>query len=380
MTHKILLVVPGYPTQAKPYNNMFVHSRVKAYRDHGLLIEVFSIGKHIENSVYEGIPVIFGTPKTLADHLKTHTYEKILVHFPIRKTLWVLKKHAPLTPKVMWFHGYESVHWTSRVGFFEPKTLHRLLAYIPLNILQRSVLRRFIQKTQAPLHLVFVSNWLRETFIRDVRCDLTKIPSSIIPNAIDSTIFTYTIKDPSLRTKVLSIRPYSSRKYANDLAVEAVLKLSKQPGFEAFSFTFVGQGRLFDPLMAKLRHLDNVTIRKTLLTHQEIKALHQTHGVMLIPTRQHSHGVSMGAATSSGLVPIASDNTAIPEFLDDTCGFLAKDAQAMAQAMKALADDPALFSSKSKASSLRVRIQCDQEVILRQELALILEGLAQASS
>jgi glycosyltransferase involved in cell wall biosynthesis len=80
------------------------------------------------------------------------------------------------------------------------------------------------------------------------------------------------------------------------------------------------------------------------------------------------------------LVPIASDNTAIPEFLDDACGFLAKEAQGMAQAMKALADDPALFSSKSKASSLRVRIQCDQEVILRQELALILEGLAQASS
>lgn len=380
MTRKILLVVPGYPTPANPYNNMFVHSRVKAYLDHGLSIDVFSIGKHEEVTVYDGVPIVFGTPKTLANQLRSHSYEKILVHFPIRKILWVLKKEAPLTPLMFWIHGYEAIHWSRRVGFFEPKTAHRVLAYIPLNTLQRVVLRRFIQKTQAPLHLVFVSNWMREIFIQDVRCDLTKIPTSIIPNAIDSRIFTYQVKDPELRFKVLSIRSYSSRKYANDLSVEAVLKLSQLPGFKDFHFTFVGSGRLFDPLMAKLRHLDNVTIRKTFLTHDDIRELHQTHGVMLIPTRQDSQGVSMGEAMSSGLVPIASDNTAIPEFLDETCGFLAKDAQEMALAMKALADDPALFSLKSAATALRVRTQCGTEVILKQELALIFEGLDQENA
>jgi len=378
-SQSILLVVPGYPTQAKPYNNMFVHSRVKAYRDQGLLVDVFSIGQHKETTVYEGIPVEFGTPKTLALRLRSTRYAKILVHFPIAKTLKVLKKEAPLTPLVIWIHGYEAIHWRRRVLFFEPKHIHRLLGYIPINWLQRSSLRRFIQNSQAKLHLVFVSNWMREIFVLDVRVDLSQIPSSIIPNAIDTDTFQYVPKDQDSRFRVLSIRPYSSRKYANDLSVEAVLKLSKMPGFERFHFTFYGQGRLFKPLMDRLKHLDQVEIHETFLSHDQIRDLHRSHGVMLIPTRQDSQGVSMGEAMSSGLVPITSNNTAIPEFLDERCGYLAKDAQGLADALWALAQDPNLFLSKSAASAQRVRSQCGQDVILNQELNLILKELEEQS-
>ena len=54
----------------------------------------------------------------------------------------------------------------------------------------------------------------------------------VIHNPIDTNLFNFDEKDIQQRFKILSIRPYASRKYANDLSVNAVLALSKKDFFK----------------------------------------------------------------------------------------------------------------------------------------------------
>ncbi len=101
--------------------------------------------------------------------------------------------------------------------------------------------------------------------------------------------------------------------------------LSKEPFFEDMEFCFIGKGALFDKTLALLRQFKNVTIRETFLEQSEISALHKEYGIFPCPTRLDAQGVSMCEAMSSGLIPVTSGVTAIPEFVNDEVGVLAKE-------------------------------------------------------
>ena len=61
----------------------------------------------------------------------------------------------------------------------------------------------------------------------------------------------------------------------------------------------------------------NVEIKRTFLSQNDISKYHNENGFFICPTRQDAQGVSMCEAMSSGLIPISSNNTAIPEFLPE---------------------------------------------------------------
>lgn len=85
---------------------------------------------------------------------------------------------------------------------------------------------------------------------------------------------------------------------------------------------------------------------------------------------------------SSGLVPVTTGISAIPEFLDETCGYLAKpeDAAGLATAIADLYKHPQKFLDMSKAAAKRVRNQSSADEIIRQELTLICGLHAEVSS
>ena len=65
------------------------------------------------------------------------------------------------------------------------------------------------------------------------------------------------------RKKILSIRPYASNVYANDLAVQAIQLLSEEEWFPQLEITFYGNGPLFDETLEPLSGMKNVRLEKT---------------------------------------------------------------------------------------------------------------------
>src|SRR5699024_5487174 len=131
---------------------------------------------------------------------------------------------------------------------------------------------------------IHVSKWFKEHIVEcDARAKAKR--AYIIPNPIDETLFTYDEKNPELRKRILLIRPFASKKYANDLAVEAIRSLSDKPFFKRLEFGIFGDGKLFNQTIAPLKQFENVQIERVFLKQSEIAALHKQYGVFLCPTR-----------------------------------------------------------------------------------------------
>ena len=148
-----------------------------------------------------------------------------------------------------------------------------------------------LQNLPAKMRLIFVSEYFAKEVMEDTGVELTEEQHSIIHNPIDTNLFNFIDKKPSQRMKVLSIRPYASAKYANDLTVNSILELSKSKEFKEMEFLMVGAGKLFESTLEPLREFDNVKIHEGFLTHSEILELHKQYGIFMTPTRMDSQGV-----------------------------------------------------------------------------------------
>jgi glycosyltransferase involved in cell wall biosynthesis len=197
---------------------------------------------------------------------------------------------------------------------------------------------------------------------------------SIIHNTIDTDLFNYAKKDSEQRKRVFACRPWSTRTYANDIGVCALLELSKRKEFADMRFHISGVGELFDELTEPLRKFSNVRLEKRHYTHEEIAALHKQYGVCLIPTRMDSQGVSRDEAMSSGLVPVTNAVAAIPEFCtdgEDSLLLPAEDFAGVAAALLRLYREPELFVRLSENAARRVRRQSGPDRTIGAEIGLI---------
>lgn len=84
---------------------------------------------------------------------------------------------------------------------------------------------------------------------------------------------------------------------------------------------------------------------------------------------------------SSGLVAIANNCTAIPEFMDDNCGILIPPESyvELADAIERLYSDPAFFQRLSENAAKRIRSQTSKEFTIDKEIALIQDRHAGAN-
>jgi glycosyltransferase involved in cell wall biosynthesis len=221
----------------------------------------------------------------------------------------------------------------------------------------------------ANLSLIFVSRMFAEQVMEDIGIRIPPEKYRVIHNPIDTTLFAYHPKPPEQRKKILSISSYASRVYANDLSVRAIQLLAKRPWFGELEFRFVGDGRLFDEVLAPLRQFGNVVIERRFLLPDELRDMHQKHGVFLCPKRFDSQGVSRDEAMASGLVPVTNAVGAIPEFVNAECGVLApaEDFAGLAAGIESLYLDETRFVTMSLNASRRVRRQSDIDSIAAKE-------------
>jgi FkbM family methyltransferase len=368
---KHLVVTNNYPSYDDLYKNGFVHSRVKAYRENAIDVDIFKLrnGEEVQYDEFENIDVMSGDQLALDILLKSNHYESVLVHF-LSPEMWeVLKNHLDHLKIIVWVHGAEIHPWYRRKYNLITKEdeesakmqsekrmafWHSVLDDMPEN-----------------LHLVFVSKSFSKEVFEDIGFELPKEKYSIIHNPIDTDMFTYTAKIAEQRKKILAIRPFASRQYANDLSVKAILELSQKPFFKELEFHIIGDGKLFDETLEPLRVFDNVIIERRFVTHSEIAALHKQYGIFLCPTRWDSQGVSRDEAMASGLVPVTNAVAAIPEFVDEECGVLApaEDYLELAKGIERLYNDEKLFQkiSFNAAQSVHTReksLTAFQEILL----------------
>lgn len=370
-----LLVTNNYPEYGNLYRNAFVHSRVKAYQQSGCNMDVFrfwpnaAMGHH----EFEGVDVITGNAHILRKLLATGSCRTVLVHF-LTPEMWDVLKDFPECAIVVWVHGAEIQPWTRRE--FNLRTERERAKARMESGARTAFWRGLLADPPANLHLVFVSRYFAEEVMEDLGFRLSETLYSVIHNPIDTDRFAYSPKNAEQRKKILSIHPYSSAKYGNDLSVEAIQMLANEPFFQDLEFRMIGDGPLFDTLLEPLKNLPNVLCEKRFLTQHDISLLHREYGVFLSPTRWDSQGVSRNEAMSSGLVPVTNAVAAIPEFMDASCAMLApeEDARAMAEAIRTLYEQPQLFMDLSRAAAARVYAQAAAREIIALELDLFVSA------
>lgn len=377
-TQRHLILTNHYPSYDNLYRNGFVHSRVRAYAEHGIKCDVYKLhgDSQIIYDEFEGVSVKTGNKRQLLDILENGTYDKVLIHF-LDKDMWhVINSVQRKIEVITWVHGAEVQPFHRREYNYINSSSEEIQKAKKVSDERISFWRELLKSPPNNLHLVFVSQYFADEVMEDLGFSLPGHCYSIIHNPIDTSIFDYQEKNPAQRLKILSIRPYASAKYANDLSVNAILELSKEPFFKEMEFRMIGDGPLFDSILDPIRGFDNVYIERRFLKQPEIADLHKHYGIFLTPTRMDAQGVSRDEAMSSGLVPVTNAVTAIPEFVDNQCGILASgdDYFGMYAGIKELYHNPDKFMSLSCNAAQRVRAQTDSCIVIKDELSLIMRN------
>lgn len=369
----VLLLTNHYPSYGDLYRNGFVHTRVRAYQERGVKVDVYRLRKEQPVSWHEfqNVDVTTGSQDALRRMLASGRYRHVLVHF-LDPDMWdVLKDFIDQIRVTVWVHGAEIHPWYRRK--FNIETEEQEQKAREQSDARMAFWRGVLNPMPPKLHLVFVSRTFSEEVMEDLGFRLPEDQYSIIHNPIDTELFQYRPKPPEQRKKILSIRPFASRQYANDQTVAAILELSTRPGFEDLEFRIIGDGPLFEETVAAIRDLPNVTVEQRFLTQPEIAALHRDYGVFLCPTRWDSQGVSRDEAMASGLVPVTNEVAAIPEFVDHTCAMLAPadDATGLVAGIEAMIREPALFARVSGSAADRVHRQRSVRIGVEEEVKLL---------
>lgn len=369
-----LLITSMYPKKSDLYRNAFIHRRIKSYNEYNpnisVTVYVLSKKKELNFYTFDSVNVIEGNKSELLNIIKKRKPKKILIHFLNHRMIEVIKRSEFKIPIIIWIHGVEALGWYRRLFDFNFRSFPR---YVIGNIRQMIRLRDFINRSKnEDVTYVFVSNWMKKVMERDTFTKVEKY--EIIPNIIDSNLFNYRVKKANLRKKILLIRSFETKKYANDIAIKAILLLSKKPYFNELQFTICGKGRHFNSLTNKIKDFKNIKLYNEFLTQKEISEVHKENGLFLCPTRQDSQGVSMCEAMSSGLVPITSNNTAIPEFVkDNTTGLLTNSPQEIVDSIDYLYKNKDEFFRLSFNASKAINEKCNSTNVITRELDLILK-------
>jgi FkbM family methyltransferase len=368
-----LILTNHYPSYDDLYRNGFVHSRVTAYRERGVRCDVFRmrLGESVSYHEFENVDVTSGSQEVLQQLLSSTPYQSVLVHF-LDPDMWeVLQHHIDRIKIVVWVHGAEIQPWHRRDFNYSTED-ERTVAKMKSDA-RMAFWRGLLHKIPENLKLVFVSDYFAEEVMQDLGFRIPVESYTIIHNPIDTDVFNYEEKQLSQRKKILSIRPYASAKYANDLSVKAINLLSTRPWFNDLQFHLIGDGELFETTLAPLRKFSNVRIERRFLKQSEIASLHKEYGIFLCPTRMDAQGVSRDEAMASGLVPVTNAVTAIPEFVDEQCGILApgEGAEEMAAGIALLYENPENFAAMSKAASERVSRQSAKLLIINAEMDVL---------
>ena len=114
------------------------------------------------------------------------------------------------------------------------------------------------------------------------------------------------------------IKNFNYKKYAGDLILNFLLKLSYEKYFNQFNFTIVGHGKfLNNKKYDRLKELDNIIFISNVISSYDVKKLFMRHNFFLSLTRMDAQSVIISEALTCGVNVISSNICAIPEFIQN---------------------------------------------------------------
>ena len=262
-----LVLTKQYPAYDDLYKYGFLHSRVRAYREEGIAVDVFRVkpGHGQVFREFEDIDVTEGNYTLLDQTLASGQYKHVLVHFLDSKKWEVLAKHLDKIKVTVWVHGAEIQVWQRREYEFERMSEAEIVRQKKLSDARIKFWRSVLAPVHPNLKLVFVSDYFAKESFADIGVQVPESSYHIIHNYIDTNLFNYQPKKAEQRLRLLSIRPYASRKYANDITIDAIKLLSTKSFFAELDICLVGDGELFDELTAPLIPFSNVKLVKSFM-------------------------------------------------------------------------------------------------------------------
>jgi glycosyltransferase involved in cell wall biosynthesis len=374
-----LLITPTYPSSNHLYLAGFVHSRVRAYHRAGLRpVVLCAFNAYGYQSVYEheGVRVLRGGYSDLLAVLNKHRFHKLLVHFFDEHYAVALDRalNNREAEVVLWCHGPETLFWDLPAvnGPYFSKAQPPNEATTRRYRLLEQVMKNWAARRN--VSWVFVSEWQKRR--SEELLGLRFERAHCIPNPVDTSVFHFHPKSAAQRRRVMLLRRYDDeKKYAVDLAAQALVELARRPVFSSLEFHVHGEGPMLEALFAPLKGHDNIHFHRRFADHAQIARIHEQCGIALFPTRYDAQGVSACEAAASGLVVVSTDSSAVPEFLPPAHGALAppEDPVALADLIERFATDERAFDKAARGLSAHVTRLCRDEATTQRELALIRE-------
>ncbi|MEX5565709.1 glycosyltransferase family 4 protein [Pseudophaeobacter sp. 1A16562] len=368
-----LLIGTSYPSSDQVYASAFLHSRVKAYMAADAEVDVLSFARSNRSTIwrYEGVDVLSGYVHELTAILTAGDYDSVSIHF-LHPHMWsVLQNFFDRHRFHLFVHGHGARDWSRT---FDPALgLTSAHQEKVSSDLYRDMWQAILREPGFPESFIFVSDWMRQCAEDDMLVHFPRNRSHVVHNPIDTDLFAFQKKPTEHARRILLIRNFDKYIYATDIAIRCMEELRRRPIWDSLAFTVYGQGQNLCILRDFFGREQNVTIHERFLTSDQIRAAHRDHGIMLIPSRLDSQGVSRDEAMSSGLVPATNAVCAIPEFVDDSCAILApsEDHIALADGIERLTSNADLFQRMSAAAAARVRAQSSLDDIIRQEMNIL---------
>lgn len=354
------IVSNGYPSYSNIYQNGFIYSRVKDYANNNVFAPCFKLSTKFTNYEFEDTNCFESDVLTIIEILRLLNFKYFEVHFLDARMKDII--HSCSRKCIIFVHGYEAQNITKRRPFLIQEKDIELDKLKTLN--KQKIFSEVI--TYENVYLNFVSNWQVEVFNEDINTLKLPFKYSINPNKIDMDKFSFKVKDFT-KLKVLSLRPFASTVYANDITIGAILKLSEKDYFNEIEFTICGDGILYNEQTKELasKKFNNVKFINNFFSHEEIKALHDTHNIFVCPSRTDTQGVSRCEAMSSGLVTIGTSVDGVPEFNNKKSGYLIEnnDIDELCSLIDSLYWDRRNLPEMSEAANEFIKEKCNYNIL-----------------
>ncbi|KPB05672.1 glycosyltransferase [Bacillus sp. CHD6a] len=311
---KILVLAQDYPSEANKYAMNFVHTRNLEYKNKNIEVNVLSFNAKVCYD-YDGITVV--TEEEVVKKKLYSTSEIVISHAPnIRNHIRFLNKYNDeIEQLVMFFHGHEVMkmnnYYPKPFAFMPTKKKNKYVQNI-YDHYKLFAMKKFIVKQvrDQKLHMVFVSNWMRDVFIENTNIDKQIVDKSsvIIPNSMNNVFLDKSyITNDRKKGDFITIRPLDNPKYGVDIVVEIAKK------YPHLSFDIYGKGSLFK----YIEKPDNVTVFDDFLKPEQLAEKLNGYRCALMPTRLDAQGVMMCEIASYGMPIITSDLPICKEMLQD---------------------------------------------------------------
>lgn len=289
---------------------MYIHTRNIKYIADGLNVTMLNFSAP-EDYMIDGVQVI--TESTYKKN--PEKYDVLVVHAAnIRNHYCFLKKYGSNFERfVFFYHGHEVMKINKDYSTPYPYMKKNIVKRIGQDIYDNFkfiIWRNYLPKVIKKSHFVFVSKWMYDTFMQNVRLPFKLIENrfSITYNSVGYKFENSTYNDSAPKDyDFLTIRAdLDNSKYA----IDVVNRLAKNS--PSCKFLLIGKGKFFvHNTMA-----ENIEWKNTTMSHEEIVEALQKARYALMPTRTDAQGLMMCEMAAFGIPVITSDIPVCHEVFD----------------------------------------------------------------